>query len=237
MDEIVDVNTLFGPLPAASVDLAIETLLGQMAQRGVNAACTLSTLGLLLDPAVGNAATRAACIDDTQLIPVATLNPTMFFGDTAPLLRLPSEGFKLVRFFPHEQGWPLHYLPFHALLESLQQTRLPVMINVSDCGDITALQSYIGFYPTVILAGVDADLLPEAIAVLRLQPGWMLETSRLLAIGSMKLIVDTVGGERLLFGSGAPAQSLAASLNALNYAGLSSSVCRQILSANARRIL
>lgn len=237
MDEIVDVNTLFGPLPAASVDLAIETLLALMAQRGIGAACTLSTLGLLLDPTVGNAATRAACAEDPQLIPVATLNPTMFFGDADPLLRLSSEGFKIVRFFPQEQNWPLHYQPFHALLESLQQTQLPVMVNVSRSGDITTLQNFVGFYPTIILAGVNADLLPEAIAVLRRQSDWMLETSHLFAIGSMKLVVDTVGAERLLFGSGAPAQSLAAALNTLNYAGLSEATRHKILSANARRVL
>ena len=37
MDEIVDVNTLFGPLPQASNDLTVESLLALMQHNGVGA--------------------------------------------------------------------------------------------------------------------------------------------------------------------------------------------------------
>src|SRR5258708_6472142 len=106
MDDIVDINTLFGPLPAASVDLAVDALLDMMSVQNVGTACTLSTLGMLLDPMVGNAATRAACSEHSQLKAVATLNPTMYFGDDGMSQSLKSEGFHLVRFFPGQQGWP-----------------------------------------------------------------------------------------------------------------------------------
>src|SRR5438105_5908305 len=106
MDEIVDVNTLFGPLPVASADLSVDALTSLMQPHHIGTAFTLSTLGLLLDPTVGNAATRAACSEHSELLPVATLNPTMYFGDTASVLRLASDGFRLVRFFPAAQGWP-----------------------------------------------------------------------------------------------------------------------------------
>src|SRR5437660_10889801 len=115
MDDIVDVNTLFGPLPVASTDLTVDTLVTLMSKHQVGAACTLSTLGLLLDPTVGNAATRAACTEHDELLPVATMNPTMYFGDTAALLRLQTEGFCMLRFFPGEQGWPIDFAPFREI--------------------------------------------------------------------------------------------------------------------------
>src|SRR5581483_7042554 len=130
MDDIVDINTLFGPLPIASTDLAVDALLALMQKHKVQAACTLSTLGLLLDPTIGNAATRAACEEHPELLPVATLNPTMYFGDTEALQRLSEEGFRLLRFFPGRQGWPVEFAPFRSLLHHLEQAALPVMIDI-----------------------------------------------------------------------------------------------------------
>src|SRR5258708_27397112 len=103
MDDIIDINTLFGPLPVASSDLSVDTLLQLMQKHKVGTACILSTLGLLLDPTVGNAATRAACGEHPELLPIATLNPTMYFGDSEPILRLKADKFCMVRFFPGDQ--------------------------------------------------------------------------------------------------------------------------------------
>ncbi|HLK56874.1 MAG TPA: amidohydrolase family protein [Chthonomonadaceae bacterium] len=236
--DIIDVNTLFGPLPAASVDLAVDALLALMQHHQVKAACTLSTLGLLLDPAIGNAATRAACSEHPELLPVATVNPTMFFGDTAPLERLQTEGFRMVRFFPALQGWPLSYEPFRVLLDSLKGSALPVMVNVAQPGDITALLRDLSGYPgAVILEGVDMTLLAEALAALRKNENWHVEISRLLSPGSIKLAADNAGAGRLLFGTGAPAQATGSALNTLRYAGLAQDALEKILATNARRIL
>src|ERR687884_451931 len=115
MDEIVDINTLFGPWPAAASDLSVEDLAGLMHRHGVGTCCTLSTVGLLLDHQAGNAATRAACAENPRLAPVATINPQCYFGGDAGLARLRADGFKLARFFPGLQGWDVDYAPFIAL--------------------------------------------------------------------------------------------------------------------------
>ena len=109
------------------------------------------------------------------------------------------------------------------------------MVNVISPGQITALEGFVGSYPTIIFSGVDPVTLPEAIAALRKKSNWMLETSRLTAIGSIKQVVDSVGPERLLFGTGAPAQSLSGALCALQHAGISDADRRFVLSENASR--
>jgi hypothetical protein len=238
MDDIVDINTLFGPLPVGSSDLTVDVLLALMKKHKVGAACTLSTLGLLLDPAIGNAATRAACSEHPTLLPVATFNPTMFFGDTAPLQRLKADGFVLLRFFPTAQGWPMDYTPFQALVASLQPMGLPMMINVERVGEITTLTHVLeGYGGPVVLAGVDISTLSEAIAALRRHANWHIELSRLLAPGSIKLAADNVGIERLLFGTSAPSHPIASALHTLQHAGLADDARRQILGANSRRLL
>ncbi len=238
MDEIVDVNTLFGPLPAASTDLTMEALLELMQKHQVGVACTLSTLGLLLDPSVGNAVTRAACTEYEPLLPVATLNPTMFFGDERPLQKFREEGFRFVRFFPQLQDWSLDFLPFHALLEALSALKMPIMVDINAPGQITMLgRSIENFGAPVMLSGVATETLAEAVAALRRYSSLHLETSQLLAPGNIKMLVDTVGIDRLLFGTGAPAQPVASALNTLQYAGLTGDAMHQILSSNARRLL
>jgi hypothetical protein len=238
MDDIVDINTLFGPLPAASADLAVDVLLDLMQRHQVRAACTMSTLGMLLDPTVGNAATRAACAEQPQLVPVATLNPTMFFGDTSHLDGLLEEGFRLVRFFPSEQDWQINFAPFHWLVQSLQDTGLPVMVNIASIGDISDLMHILGAHDgTVILSNVDRNTLAEAVAALRTFPDWLIETSRLLAPGCLRLAVETVGADRLLFGTGAPSRPVASALHTLRYSGLDEADITMILGANAYRVL
>ena len=238
MDDIVDINTLFGPMPFASTDMTVDSLMALMQKYSVGRACTLSTLGVLLDSTGGNGATRAACAEHPALLPVATFNPTTFFGDPAPLQNLRADGFCMVRFFPCEQGWPVSFAPFPSLLEALQAAQMPVMVGVNSIGEITALTEILGRYPApVILSGVGYTLLAEAIAALRRFDHWHLETSHLLAPGCIAQVVATVGAQRLLFGTGAPACPIAAGLHTLHYTGLSESDRRQILTDNARRVL
>jgi len=238
MDDIVDINTMFGPLPASSADLAVDALQELMQTHNVTAACTLSTLGILLDSNLGNAATRAACSEQPQLLPVATINPTMFVGDKSALSRFAAEGFRFIRFFPREQHWPIDFAPFHWVLSSVQPTRLPVMVNIDSIGEITDLtRAILAPECVVILARVDRATMAEAIAALQMFPNWHIETSRLLAPGCLKLAADAIGPERLLFGTGAPALPIASGLHTVQFAGLDENAVSMILGANARRIL
>jgi predicted TIM-barrel fold metal-dependent hydrolase len=238
LDDILDVNALFGPLPSASNDLTVDVLLALMEKHSVASACALSTLGLLLDPAVGNNATRGACQQHSSLIPVATLNPCAYFGDDAAVRQIEAEGFRMVRFWPEMQDWPVDYAPFSALVKALAPAALPLAINVLAPGEITALSRILDEYPApIILMGVDVDLLAEAICVMRARPSWNIETSGLLAPGALRCVVDSIGPERLLFGSGAPNHPIASALNTLKHAGLNDDARRMALSTNARRIL
>ena len=115
---------------------------------------------------------------------------------------------------------------------------LPVMINIDSVGDITDLtRAFHGTTGAVVLAGVDRETLAEAVAALRVFPNWYLETSQLLAPGCLRLAVDCVGADRVLFGTGAPARPIASGLHTVRFAGLQQSTVAQILGANSRRLL
>src|SRR5438132_139562 len=132
MDDIVDINTLFGPQPAASTDLTVVSLLELMGKHRIRTACTLSTLGFLLD------------------------------------------------------------------------------------------------------AGVHSGILAEAVSAAQPRPSWSIEVSRLLSTGAIDRAVQSLGADRLLFGTGAPSQPVASVLGAVLHADLTEDGRRQILGANAR---
>ncbi len=240
MHQIIDINTLFGSLPALNADLTLDDLQTLMEKHSISRACTLSTVGILMDAGVGNAQTRVTCGDEGVLVPVATCSPNSYFGDPSPLLAMSEAGFKAVRFFPDLQHWPADYAPFADMLDVLNSSPrpLPVMVDILTPGQMTRLAKVAGSYKgAVILAHVTPGLLAEAAAVLRHHNGWMIETSHILAPGSIGYLAGMVGDERLLFGSGAPLRSVAGTLQTLQYSGLPDASLERVLGGNAARLL
>jgi predicted TIM-barrel fold metal-dependent hydrolase len=238
MDEIIDVNTMFGPLPAAASDLSVDELDGMMRKHGVRACCTLSTVGMLLDHNSGNGATRAACAEHQNLIPVATVNPQSVFGVDGPFTRFKADGFKLIRLFPDEQCWEADYAPCVVLAKRLEVEGLPIMVNVGRPGEATKLVAALVTHPApLILAGVDEKTASEAVALMRAHARIYVETSNLLAVGAIKQVVECVGADRVLYGSGAPSRPMASSLAVLRYADLTDAQRTQILGGNAKALL
>lgn len=238
MDGIIDVNTLFGPMPSAASDLSVDELGALMQKHSIRACCTLSTVGILLDHNAGNAATRAACEENPSLLPVATFNPQTFFGPEETVERLRQDGFKMARFFPGLQGWKVDYAPFMALANILETRPMPLMVDITLPGMATRLVRAVGHLPgPLILAGIGEQTLAEAIALMRMNAHVYVETSELLATGAIAHVVESVGAERVLFGSGAPTRPVASGLAVLQHAGLTDSQRSHILVDNAHRLL
>jgi predicted TIM-barrel fold metal-dependent hydrolase len=234
----VDVNTLFGPLPAASVDLSVDDLQALMRKHGVAGCCTMSTIGMLLDHNTGNAATRAACSESDTLMATATVNPIAYFGGEGPAMQFAEDGLKLVRFFPASQGWPFAFAPFRTLVRTLAARDLVVMVHLDGPGTATQLvDSLAGAEARIVLADVDDRQISEAVALMRQNPLLYVETSHLSAAGAVKLLVAAVGADRVLFGSGAPERPLAGALAAVRSAGLSEADMGRVMGANARALL
>jgi hypothetical protein len=236
--EITDVNTMFGAYPSQKPDSSPEALVGVMQSQQVNWCLTLSTWGLFYHDAEGNAETLRACRAHDHLIPVATLNPMAYWGQTGVIERVKDEPFEMFRFFPDKQGWPLPFAPFTDVLARLAALpKMPIMVSVTRPGDATLLARETDEYPhPVILEGVTPATLAEAVSLLRRHPNLLVETHALHVPGALALLRDTVGIERVLFGSGAPGLSLGAALRAIQNADLTEAEKTAVLSSNAQRL-
>jgi predicted TIM-barrel fold metal-dependent hydrolase len=236
--EITDVNTLFGAYPAQRPESSPEALVAAMAAQGVAWCLALSTWGVFHHDAEGNAETLRACRAHDHLIPVATLNPTTYWGQSGVIEAVAEEPFEMFRFFPHRQGWPLDIAPFADVLARLAtRPRMPIMVSVPAPGDATALARAVADYPhPVILEGASPVNLAEAVSVMRRHENFFVETHGLTAPGALGRLRDTVGIGRVLFGSDSPGLSLGAALRSVQNSDLSDADKAAVLSGNAQRL-
>jgi hypothetical protein len=137
--QIIDANTIFGPCPRTEADLSLDRLVQAMKSHDVAQAVTLSTVGIYHAYSDGNAETLAGCQDRSELIPAATMDPRGFFPGMKHVQTLLGQGFRLFRFFPDQQGWPLDHSAFADILDELEATSAPVMVNAGRTGDASAL--------------------------------------------------------------------------------------------------
>src|SRR4051794_19187637 len=127
--EITDVNTLFGAYPSQHPISTGDGLVAVLKAQGVNYSLTLSTQGIFANDMEGNAETLAACRTHEQLIPVATLNPTVYLEQPDLVKNIVAAPFEMFRFFPHIQGWPFDFSPFSDILTMLvTHGPVPIMI-------------------------------------------------------------------------------------------------------------
>ena len=261
--DILDVNTLFGAYPAQHAESNAEGLSESLTRHGVKRAMTLSTWGVFYNDMAGNQETLAACGQyDGIMYPVGTVNPMTFWDGDEMLKHLSQTSFHMIRFFPHLQGWPIDFAPFARIVKTLSECgkplmersltmprpargwRLwtdggePVMISAIRPGDATAIARILADYPApVILEGVGQDNLIEALTILRSHEQFLLETHRLTVPDGLARIRDSVGAQRIVFGSGGPALSAGAALDYVRKSSLSAEEQALVLGGNAAFLL
>ena len=238
---IFDACTLFGPWPQHPAELTVETLLQVMAQNGIARSLATATTGIFYDYRQGNAETlKAAQAHPQQLYPVATLDPRAYPEALQEAEARAAEGFRLFRFFPDRQSWPITYAPFRELLQKCDALRVPVAVTVAHAGDCTELADEVAFTQApLLLCGVTPQILGEALAIMRGMPKFYLETTNLLAPGALEAVRDHVpqGEERLIFASYSPLRYLSAALGPILTSGLSDEHKALVLGGNLRRLL
>lgn len=236
--EIIDANTMFGPWPRTKAGLSIERLVNKLHGHEVSKALTISTVGLFHSYNDGNAETLAACQGKPELLPAATIDPRGYFEAMKLVPNLVSQGFRLFRFFPGEQGWPLDHAAFEDILDDLEETPVPVMIKAANTGDASALGRIIGGkqHP-LVLEGVTFETLAEAVSVMRKHQNICVETHNLIAPGAIRFLAEQIGADRVIFGSDCPRSSLGGALRCVRESGIPEQDQEKVLGGNIKRLL
>lgn len=235
---IIDSNTLFGFWPTRRVHMAEDALVAGMKKWGVARSLCVSTTGIFYDFRQGNEETLEAGQRQTELVPVATVDPRQYLDCFAEVDKRAAQGFRLFRFFPDLQGWPLEFAPFQELLAKLDQMKLPAMVPCPALGSLTLLASKTASLTTPLLVtGVGYGNLGEAMSVMQSDPKVVIEAHGLSSPDAYEVLASKVGTDRVVFGSFAPYHSLASAVLPLARCSLTTEQKTQIASGNIRRVL
>ena len=238
---ILDACTLFGPWPQHAADLSIETLLSGMTDNGIVRSLATSTVGIFHDYRQGNVETiHVARQYPQQLFPVATLDPRAFPECLQEAEQRATEGFRLFRFFPERQGWPLNFAPFRDALRRCDELGIPVAVTTSRAGAMSELAVLVkDFKIPVLLAGVGSAQLGETISVMRNDATIFVETAALLAPGALEAIRDNVpgGAQKMIFASYSPLRYLSAAIGPILASSLSEEEKALVLGGNLKQLL
>ena len=238
---ILDACTLFGPWPQHAADLSIETLLSGMQANGIVRSLALSTVGIFHDYRQGNVETiQFARQYPQQLFPVGTLDPRAFPECLQEAEQRAGEGFRLFRFFPERQGWPLNFAPFRDVLRRCDELGVPVAVTTSRAGAISELAALVkDLKIPVLLSGVGSSQLGETISVMRSDPTLYVESAALLAPGALEAIRDNVegGAQKLIFASYSPLRYLSAAIGPILASSLSEEEKALVLGGNLKQLL
>lgn len=236
---IFDACTFIGPWPQHA-DLTLESLLGVMNQNGIARAMTLSTRGIFHDFRAANEEAAEAARSNPQLLPSACLDPRAYPACLEEVEKCAARGFRLMRFFPDRQNWPLKFQPFRELIQKCDELSVTLAVNVSRPGEATELADMVAFTQAPLLfSGVTSLTLGEVIAVLRTSPKFHLETTHLVAPGALEAVAREVpsGSERLVFSSHAPLRYLSAALGPVLASGLTPDQKAAVLGGNLKRLV
>lgn len=159
-----------------------------------------------------------------------------------------TRGFRGVRLYPQHHSYHPLYQPFlDAILEEAASLGCPVLLPlriIMNWGmptlDLPVLETLVNRHPRVvwILSGINyLHELQLAVALMRKFPNVHLETSCVMGYAAIEKLVQQCGAQQILFGSGAPIQLGAASLEKILQASISESEREAILGTNLCRIL
>lgn len=236
--EIIDSYVVFGSWPITRAEMPAARLSAILSQNGVSQGFAISTLGLLHNHNDGNAETLRICASDNRLTAVATIDPRGYFGNEGYVEKLVAQGFKMFRFFPVLQDWTPVHSAFEDVLEELNATGVPIMFESKTSGYATYLSRLAeGKKNAYILEGIKYENMSEIISVMKKHDNIYVNTRGLKLPTALKVLVDQVGDDRIIFASGTLMESLAASISYILSAEISDAAKEKIFSANAKRVM
>ncbi len=236
--EIIDCDTIFGPWPMVRADMSVDRLVKALKSHDVSSALTISTVGILHNWGDGNSETLRSCQGRELLLPVATIDPRGYFGPKGSVAKLFEQGFRMLRFYPEVQDWCFNHSVFGDILDELDGVNVPLMVEASGSGFTSFLSDAVrGRDMTILLDGISFETLAEAVSVMRKNKNFVLITRDLRVPGALRFVVDQIGVERVVFGSGCLRNSLAAAIGCIVDSELSDDQKTMIMSGNIKRLL
>ena len=229
--------------------VTVDGLVKEMDHNGIQEALVFHSLAWWYEPRLGNEKLVEEIGGHPRLYPCWVIMPPYTGEMPVPgelVDEMQAHNVRAARISPQRIG-PLREVLFGELLEALGRHRIPLIVDYqlqhysSQLGEIgwEGLQWALDSYPHLpfilprIGQAMDRLLLPLMERYANLYIGM----SYYVGHGGLKRLSDTVGAERVLFGTGMPTYAPGPAIALLTYSGLDEGAKRLIGGENLRRLL
>ncbi len=243
-----DVNACFGHWPYWDLPhKRPEDLVGLMDRNGIDRAVVMSLRGLFIDWRAGNQETLAATKHHPdRLVPAATVSPFLD-GSADDVHRLADASFRVIRLYPLFHNYALEGAFTDAVCRAAGERGLPVSIPTRPMMnwrfktiDIAAIGAVVDRHPrtTFLMSGPNYLVEFQALVLLMQRcRNVVYEVSCVQGYDAVRSLVDRVGADKLLFGTGAVLHYPACNVAKLDGAKITGEQRRAIAGENALRLL
>jgi hypothetical protein len=243
--DFFDCNLYFG-LPAGGALQAVggaPELLAEMARAGVAQALVWHIAQHDASPQYGNRLLAEAIAPHPQLTGCWAILPNSAGEFPAPetfFAEMKAARVAALRLFPGPHHFLLHPLALGDWLPALSAARIPLLLSVTRGVEWRDLYTLLEASPqlTCVICdhgcwGMDRYFRP----LLARFPNVYIDTAQYFLDGGLEALVNDLGYERILFGSGFPESYFGGMMLALRHAGISEAAKQAIAGGNLRRLL
>ena len=236
---IIDAYSLVGAIPIRSSPVDFPQLFREMASTGVDHAMVASLRGLHADARKGNNHLFDSIADDPRVLPVGVVAPLAGTYDMEILVEDCIKNNAVAIAFSADPSISFSSLSAQQTLRIAAKSKLPLIAygatKPGTPSELAKLTSNLGC--RLLLSGTLYLLLDELLAVLDKYDHVYIDTSWQITPGSIELLVEHAGSERVLFGSGVPVRPIRPALNMVLDTSIEDKTKRKILGSNALRFL
>lgn len=214
-----------------------EATLSEMARAGIQRAVVYSPHAVNFDSKDGNNLLFETVQGHDALVPQYVCNPSVDNLDEFSS-EITEHNIRSVRIAPTSHGYPFRDWLAGDWLEWMSSTKMPFWVAAPEI-DPSELHETMAAHPDVnfVLAEVHYAHLPWAVPLLKSLPNAYIEISRFVLVNGIVRLLDSVGGERILFGSAFPDSTMSPQLYNLHLNGLGNDVLAAICAGNLERLL
>ena len=246
MIELWDVNCMIGPWPTE--ELLFHTVVGllrRMDELGIARAVVAHSYGLHYDANESNHTLNAvlSALDpamQARLLPCWTLLPpiTREHGTYDMLALLEGQNIHVARLYPREHNYSLSSPDTAVLLAALEQGRIITLIDIEQTS-WEELERIAAAFPQlpIVVCHVGYRSLRRMVGVLERHPNCRIELSFFSSHQGLEWLVERLGSDRILFGTGAPISDGGGAVTRLLTADLGFESCAAIGSGNLATLL
>ena len=244
MLELLDVNCRIGRGPAdrEGAPKGIPGLMGLMDAFNVKQALAHHSVSVFSDPLRGNALLAEETAGNERFLRQWAALPPLWelFPQPETLMEeMKKNNIAAVRLFPAQYGHSLKRYAAGSLLDALAEKNVPVFIGLEQLAGWDALYDLCNDYPEnrFVLCSPGYRCLRWIVPIMETCDNLWMETSNFVTHNGLREFCKYVSADRLLYGSGYPEQSIAATASQLLLSDLGEAEKRKIACENAEKLL